>query len=305
LQNLYGNIPALLKQKPNWVVWGIRDAPQKAPFNPASLLSGRPQPAKAGICETWSSYQTATECVRSGLAQGIGYEFNGDDVYGIDLDHVLNDAGMLPQQANEIVGKLVSYTEVSPSGTGLHIYVLAPGVSIRHHRKKDCFLEIYNEGRYFTVTGNIYGSEKDIKTCTSELQAIHDKLLLPESPIKACLPKPMPYTDLGRFLCIGLERDKVFAALWAGERRIGNESADDIALMNKLAYWCNADSNAMIQAFLASPYCTQKDEAHKKKCQRSDYLPNTSEKSCATVYSTAVVDYERWQGNQHKKSTAR
>jgi len=303
LQNLYDNIPDLLKQKPNWVVWGIRDAPQKAPFNPARLLSGRPQPAKAGVRETWGSYQTATECVRRGLALGIGYEFDGN-VFGVDLDHVI-DSGKLIPQAYEIVGKLPSYTEVSPSGTGLHIYVLASGVTITRHRKKDGFLEIYNEGRYFTVTGNIYGSEKDIKTCSTELQAIHDILLLPESPIKACLQKPMPYADLGRFLRIGLERDKVFAALWAGERRIGNESADDIALMNKLAYWCNADSDAMIQAFLSSPYCAQKDEAHKKKCQRTDYLPNTSQKACTAVHSTAVVDYERWQSGQCKKSTAR
>jgi len=51
---------------------------------------------------------------------------------------------------------------------------------------------------------------------------------------------PPIVSDDGRFLSSGLERDKVFAALWAGERRNGNESSDDIALMNKLAYWCNA-----------------------------------------------------------------
>jgi len=38
----YNNIPTLLKQHPNWVTWGICDAPLKAPFNPTSLLSGRP-----------------------------------------------------------------------------------------------------------------------------------------------------------------------------------------------------------------------------------------------------------------------
>jgi len=80
----YNNIPSLLKQHPNWVCWGIRDAPLKSPFNPVSLLSGRPAPAKAGIKETWGSYNQAVECIRCGLAQGIGYEFDGR-VYGIDL----------------------------------------------------------------------------------------------------------------------------------------------------------------------------------------------------------------------------
>jgi putative DNA primase/helicase len=303
--HLYDNIPAMLKQKPNWVCWGIRGAPPKSPYNPASLLSGRPSPAKAGIRETWGSYQAAAECVIRGLAQGIGYEFDGG-VCGVGLDHVI-DNGTLAPQAKDIVGQLASYTEVSPSGTGLHVFVLAPGANITRHRKKDYFLEIYSAGRYFTVTGNVYGGVKPIETRTAELQAIHDKYLLPEPAQKAAhLHAPVPDTGQGRFLRIELERDKVFAALWNGTRRNGNESADDIALMNKLAYWCNADPDAVIRAFLSSPYHAQKDEAHRKKCQRTDYLANTAKNACATVYSTAAVDYNRWQqSHRRERSYAR
>ena len=283
-------------------MWGIRDAPLKSPYNPAGLLYGRPQSAKAGICETWSSYRAAVECVKRGLARGIGYEFNGGDLYGIDLDHVLDGSGTLSPQALEILGKLNSYTEKSPGGAGLHIFVLAPYVNIFRHRKKDYFLEIYNGGRYFTVTGNLYGSVRTIETRTAELKAVHDKYLRPEQTQQAAyLPTPLPSAGQERFLRIGLERDKVFAALWMGQRRCGNESADDIALMNKLAYWCNSDPDAMIRAFLFSPYHAQKDEAHKKKCQRSDYLPNTAKNACITLYSTAAADYERWQQNRRQE----
>jgi putative DNA primase/helicase len=297
MPHLYGNIPAMLKHHPTWVAWGIRGAPPKSPYTPASILSGRPQPAKAGIPETWGSFHAAAECVRRGLAQGIGYEFDSS-VYGVDLDNVIDEAGMLTPQAQEIVDKLASYTEISPSGTGLHIFVLAPGAVITRHRKKGCFLEIYNTGRYFTVTGNIYGSVKTIETRTAGLQAIHDKYLLPEPVQKFARPpppQPIHSAEQAHFLRIGLERDKVFTALWAGGRRNGNESADDIALMNKLAYWCNADPDSMIRAFLSSPYHAQKDGAHKKKCQRPDYLPNTAKNACATVYSTAQADYDYYQ----------
>ena len=302
--HLYDNIPAMLKQHPNWVAWGIRDAPPntppKSPYNPVSLLSGKPLPAKAGVKETWDSFQNAAECVARRLAQDIGYEFDGG-VYGVDLDHVI-DGGMLKPEAQEIVGQLASYTEVSPSGTGLHIFVLAPDAEITRHRKKDYFLEIYSEGRYFTVTGNVYGGMRTIETRTAELQAVHDNYLLPAPEHTVVhLPPPIPSAGQDYFLCTGLDRDKVFASLWAGERRYGNESADDIALMNKLAYWCNADPNAMIRAFLSSPYHTQKDETHKKKCQRLDYLPNTVKNACATVYSTAAVDYERWHENRKRE----
>jgi len=91
----------------------------------------------------------------------------------------------------------------------------------------------------------------------------------------------------------------VFQALWSGQRRNGNESSDDQALMNKLAYWCNAAPDAMIQAFLTSPHYQQKDEAHKRKCRRSDYLPNTAQSAACTAYSTAKADYDRWR--QHQK----
>jgi len=310
LPHLYDNIPALLKQHPNWVAWGIRGAPLKSPYNPVSLLSGRLSPAKAGVRETWSSYQAAAECVKRGFACGIGYEFDGCGIYGVDLDHVIDEAGALTPEAQKIVGLLNSYTEVSPSGSGLHIFVIAPNADITRHRKKDCFLEIYSGGRYFTVTGNINGDVQTIEARTKELQAVHDKFLLPYQAERAVTLQSSRSTSDNagqeQFLRTGLERDKVFAALWAGERRHDNESSDDQALLNKLAYWCNADPDAMIRAFMQSPYYFQKDEAHKQKCQRSDYLPNTADKAASTVYSTARTDYERWQRNRkQERSVAR
>ena len=302
----YRNIPALLKLRPCWVVWGIQGAPPKAPYNPASLLTGRQLTAKAGIKESWGNFQTAVECVDRGLAQGIGFEFEGNELYGVDLDHVIDSNGALTTEAHSIVSYLNSYTEVSPSGAGLHIFVLAPDANITRHRKKDHFLEVYNEGRYFTVTGNTYGSNKNIENRTQELQSIHDRLLLTSAVVQktAGSPHSLPVSGItdDKFLKIGSERDKAFAALWNGDRRHGNESSDDIALMNKLAYWCSADPDAMLQAFLSSPYYSQKDEAHIKKCQRNDYLPRTASNSCSTIYSTAAADYERFNS---KRKTGR
>ena len=312
----YDNIPALLKHCPNWVTWGIRDAPLKSPYNPASLLAGRPSPAKAGIKETWSSYHIAVECVARGLAQGIGYEFDGGDLYGVDLDHVKNADGQLTPEAQAIVGKLNTYTEVSPSGNGLHMFVLAPGAEITRHRKKDFFLEIYNEGRYFTVTGAVPRGVgiKPVEARTAELQSIHDKYLLP-APIYA-LPSASPApahtmyaasvspvndAEAAYFLQTGLSRDKVFAALWRGERQHKNESADDQAFMNKLAYWCNTDPDTMIRAFCSSPFYAQKDALHTRKCCRADYLMNTAQKAINTAYSTAKADYDKWQQNRKRE----
>ena len=151
---------------------------------------------------------------------------------------------------------------------------------------------------------------KPIETRTEELQALHDKFMLPNLTQAVSARPPMAVTPMSdaetsASLKTGLARDKTMAALWEGERRHGNESADDQALMNKLAYWCNADTDAMVSVFLQSPFYEQKSEAHKKKCDRADYLPNTARNAVASVRSTAKEDAERWKQNRQRARNAR
>ena len=294
----YNNIPDALKQRPQWVVWGVPGEVPKAPFNPESLLRLEVIPAKSGVPETWGSFENAVRCVSMGVAQGIGYEFNGHGIYGVDLDNVIDVHEVITPQAREIVDALASYTEISPSGKGLHIFVTADvnAVNITRHRKQSGFVEIYTNARYFTMTGNIYCGFNQISDRPAELQQIHDRYLLPEQS-KTVTPAYsvglLPNTP--DYLKRGLAYDGVLRVCWNGERRHGDESAADQALMNKLAYWCNADQSAMIAAFMQSPHYMGKDETHKRKCQRADYLPNTAKTACATLRSTAYEDTQRYQ----------
>jgi putative DNA primase/helicase len=291
----YQNVPDLLIVKPNWVVWGVVGEPLKAPFQPDSLLRLTTVPAKSGVPDTWGGFEQAALCVSKGLARGIGFEFDDSGIYGVDLDHVIGDGGVVTPEAREIVEGLNSYTEVSPSGHGLHVFVTAEGANITRHRKQGGFVEIYSNARYFTVTGNLCGGSVNIADRTSELQQLHDRYLLPE-PQKAASPAYSVGSpqDTADDLQRGLMKDAVLRACWNGERRRGDESASDQSLMNKLAYWCNADQSAMIAAFLQSPYFAGKDEAHQKKCRRADYLPNTAKAACFSLRSTAREDTERY-----------
>ena len=304
--NRYDNIPDILKQQPNWVVWGVPGEFPKAPFNPERLMRLQAVPAKSGVPDAWGSHENAVKCVSMGLARGIGYEFDGRGIYGVDLDKVLDSSGNITPQAQEIVDGLASYTEVSPSGRGLHIFVTADNVNITRHRRQGGFVEIYTNARYFTVTGNIYGGFDRIADRPAELQQIHDRYLLPE-PSKAVAPVYSVETphDATDYLSRGLEKDLVLRACWNGERRRGDESASDQALMNKLAYWCNADCSAMIAAFMQSPYFAGKDNSHKKKCTRSDYLPNTAKTACDSLRSTAHEDTARYHQRTRPRDGAR
>ena len=297
----YNNIPEVLRWRPQWVVWGIPGEPPKSPFRPDSLLRLTTVPAKSGVRKTRSSYENAVKCVQLGLACGIGYEFDGQGVYGVDLDHVINSNGVITPQAREFVEQLNSYTEISPSGHGLHIFVTADDVNITRHRRQGGFVEIYSNVRYFTVTGNVYGGFDRIAERPTELQKIHDRYLLPE-PSKAAQPRYSVESTQSAddSLQRGFNKDPALLACWEGARRRGDESASDQALMNKLAYWCNANQAVMCAAFLQSPYFAQKDEAHKRKCQRSDYLPNTAKTACATLHSTAREDTARYHKSKSR-----
>ena len=66
--------------------------------------------------ETVRDHATAAEC-------GLGFVFTADGSFvGVDLDDCRDPAtGTLDEAATNIIARLDSYTEVSPSGTGVHV----------------------------------------------------------------------------------------------------------------------------------------------------------------------------------------
>jgi len=91
----------------------------------------------------------------------IGFVLTDDDPFlFIDLDHVLNE-GKLCDWAEKLIAELpLTYTEISPSGDGLHIiYKLNDIPDIKTNKRKftdGTVLEVYFNNRYFTITGNVF-----------------------------------------------------------------------------------------------------------------------------------------------------
>jgi hypothetical protein len=135
---LHANIPVELKLKPNWVLHHKKIPMMALTVGPASSADRR----------TWCSYQDSVRMAAKRLPDGIGFMFEAPFT-GIDLDHCVQN-GKINDFAMDIIRKLDSYTEYSPSGTGVHIIckgaLPAP--------IKTPTLEVYQTGRYFTVTGN-------------------------------------------------------------------------------------------------------------------------------------------------------
>jgi primase-polymerase (primpol)-like protein len=83
----------------------------------------------------------------------MGFVLTAEDrIVCIDLDHALVDGELLPWARRIVDGLPATYIEVSPSGTGLHIWGFGSVGRGRRMRDGEASVEVYDRGRYITVT---------------------------------------------------------------------------------------------------------------------------------------------------------
>lgn len=144
-------IPDWLRIRPHWVIWGrpgtFGTDDYKAPVQARPGRDG----ASSTNANTWVPFEQALAAYQSGGYAGVGIVLT-DGLIGVDIDDCVDADGELSPLAREIIGDGDTYTELSPSGTGVKLLTLAP-VDSKSGKVKG--LEIYTSGRYFTVTGHV------------------------------------------------------------------------------------------------------------------------------------------------------
>jgi hypothetical protein len=179
------NIPAELKARPQWVAYTLG----KVPKNPATGGA-----AKTNDSRTWGSFEQAVRLWqgrRGNGIGGIGFVFTPDDPYcGVDLDKCRNpETGEIEAWARDIIARLKSYTELSPSGRGVHILVRAklPGTGRKKGR-----VEMYDTGRYFTMTGlHLEETPTTVEDRQAEITALHNEIFR-RGKVTRSGPAPFP-----------------------------------------------------------------------------------------------------------------
>ena len=151
---LIDNIPQELKAIDRWVVWG--DGNQrtlnKKPLMPDGRAASSTNPA------TWSSFGACCDALRGspGRYNGLGFVFVGTDDYcGVDLDHCVDPLTReVALWAKWILDMFPgAYVELSPSRTGLKLFCRGmPESTGKFPAPLDGQVEVYSEGRYFTMT---------------------------------------------------------------------------------------------------------------------------------------------------------
>ena len=257
-----------------WLCWRSEERDSKPTKIPYSPITG--ERASSTSPETWASYEEAVRAWKEVGYSGIGFVFTlEDDLCGVDLDGCLDPVtGEIEPWAWTIIEELDSYTEVSPSGTGIHIIVRA---ALPEDRNRKGRFEAYDRGRYFTVTGkHRAGTPQTIESRQEGLQSVVRRVFGEESanghtkPVAATESVDNGLSDSDVIQkALAASNGARFLRLWNGDTEVyGSHSEADLALCGMLAFWTGGDAARIETLFRQSGL-------YRKKWERKDYRNRT------------------------------
>lgn len=260
----FSNLPERMKSYHNWVIWRLEQTKDKKDTKiPYSVKGGY---ASVSDPATWASYAEAVNAYQQGGFSGIGFVFTGTPFVAIDIDDCLNPAtNELTAEAQDTVKVLHTYTEISQSGTGLHLVMEG---HLPDGRRKNHPFEMYGNGsnRYFAMTGNIWGNIQDISDDQIAIDFIHQTYIQSadsskekksntsrSKPVTNASSPVLPDEKILKKAFSAKNGDK-FARLWAGDTSDyeNDDSRADFALCGMLAFWCNRDFHTIDRLFRQS-----------------------------------------------------
>ena len=275
-------VPSEFVAVDQWICWREEERdgkPTKIPVTPGTGAF-----ASSTDRETWTDFETARNYAESDEADGLGFVFSEDDSFvGIDLDDCRDpETRSIDDDARDIVNRLDSYTEISPSGTGFHVLIEGdlPDGGNRHGS-----VEMYESARFFTMTGD----RVDVKPQTVEarqeaLAKVHREYVQEPSMGGDGASEETTYSvdtetpglpeesvtevDLSDEELLEKARDasngEKFNRLWrGGTSGHPSQSEADMALCCLLAFWTGGDAMRVDQLFRQSGLLREKwNEVH-------------------------------------------
>ena len=262
------NIPLEMQALSQWVCWKYEDRgdtkPTKVPYTATTnTLASVSKP------ETWLDFKSCVSMLPR--YDGLGFVLQKNDPYTIvDLDHTENKSHIVQQV--QISQTLDSYSEISPSGKGLHIVVKA---KLTSGKRRGPF-EFYSDKRFMTCTGNVYVN-KPIAFAQIKIESILQDLGLVQ--IESCpsnIDEPQTNEDFAIYeIASRASNGQKFLSLWNGDAEtfhFGDQSRADFAIIDILAFYtkCRAQIKRM---FLMCGL------GKRPKAKREDYVNNMIDRS--------------------------
>lgn len=259
----FNSIPEELKAYPSWCVWKYEEIgaakPTKIPYSAhdGTMLSINNVHAR-------STFEQAVKAFETGNYSGIGFVLSEDDpFFVIDLDNTDGDKEAIERQ-QKIFKEFDTYSEISPSGQGLHL--IGKG-SVAAGRRRS-FVEIYSSQRYITFTGNVYynapiAHRQDMLSQLWEqmAQGGNSTYIYRGDAKETCSDEEV----ISR--AITAVNGEKFAKLNSGQWQdlYPSQSEADLAYVNIIAFYTQ-NRNQIIRIFRTSPL------GKRLKAQRVDYI---------------------------------
>lgn len=278
-------IPAELKAHPAWVCWRREWSEERGTWAKIPRRTNG-QKASATDPRTWASFEEAelAYATKAPLPYtGIGVVLSAaDDLVGIDLDKCRDsNTGQLEAWAAAIVDALNTYAETSPSGTGVRLFMRG---RIPGDRNRSGLIEMYETGRYVTVTGHVI-HHRPISSNQSALDQLYLETFGVHQPVAA--------TDAHIDRRVNLSNQQLWQAMFAAKNGAtiralfdgntdicgGDHSAADFALCRALAFWTGCDADRMDRMFRESAL-------YRAKWERDDYRSKTIARAIAGTTET-------------------
>ena len=260
----WDKVPDELRRQARWVFWRWEDRGERGGKKPCD-------PAGHTVDLTDSRSWSTAAFVEREMPQfgqrhhgGAGFVFTRDDALcGIDLDNCRDPhTGVLDDWALALVRRFETYTEVSPSGTGVKLFLQAGNGEYRSFQpncesaRPGAKIEIFFHNRYFTVTGQrIAEGGTRVRKCRRKLRGLLKDLETSPAPEPAeprHRGEPRPDAEVlarAKRAANGAKFSRLWAGDWNGYRSHSNA---DMALMGMLDYGCAGDEQQVVRLFKQS-----------------------------------------------------
>jgi len=264
---------AELKEQSRWLLWRLEIAngkETKVPYQPNGYKASDTNPAH------WRTFAELEPVAHqfSGIGLVLG-TVDGVSVWGIDVDRCCDRAsGKFSDESRALVIALDSYTEYSPSGTGVHLWVIGngelPGPGLQKPYPGAKQIEIKGTGYYHTYTGwHIKKTPPTLEERTDRVVALYNRVVAMAGSMK----KP------GITVEVSIADEEKFKALMAGDTSAydGDHSRADMALCIMLAERNGCNAFKIDEQFRESRLYREKWE------ERADYREATITKAVIAV----------------------
>lgn len=253
----YAALPHALITRAQWLVWRLlpkHGALTKVPIDPITDYE-----IDANDPKYWLPFDKALSEAQAIRADGIGIAARNGLIL-IDLDDCLDPQGVPSPQAQALIEHFKSYTEISPSGTGLRIIVHG---SLPNITRRDFSPELHgiagsvfaNSG-YCTITGEHFkGTPQHIADHNGSLSTWYAETFAeaPEQAPIATYDTKLAAKLAYQQLQVKLGLDYGFKKIWAGDAKYASNSEAVLGLRTDLLRLTLGDPDLAEGLFRQSP----------------------------------------------------